>query len=207
MKRCKKCNLNKPESNFTVNKYRKDGLNNWCKDCDNQRQQKWRDNNRDKLKIVAKRYWKKNKKEINKRASKRYSKMAKAGMCTYCGQQKAANGFRQCQSCNSIRNKRAIKYRKKLRDEVYSHYGGYKCACCGETEPVFLTIDHINNDGAKHRVKMAHGRIGRTGRGCSGIRIYYWLKRHNYPLGFQVLCYNCNHGKYLNGGICPHQKK
>jgi len=25
------------------------------------------------------------------------------------------------------------------------------------------------------------------------------------PAGFQVLCFNCNIGKQLNDGTCPHQ--
>ncbi len=37
-----------------------------------------------------------------------------------------------------------------LRTQVINSYGG-SCVCCGETELVFLSIDHINNDGDKHR--------------------------------------------------------
>ncbi len=90
-------------------------------------------------------------------------------------------------------------WRQKLKDEVYTAYGGYICSCCGETEPLFLSIDHINNDGSKHRksIGIAHG----------GLMFYIWLKRNNYPCEFQILCYNCNHGKHLNGGICPHVSK
>jgi len=38
-----------------------------------------------------------------------------------------------------------------------------------------------------------------------GNRIHRWLKKHKYPDGFQVLCFNCNVGKYLNKGTCPHK--
>jgi hypothetical protein len=81
-----------------------------------------------------------------------------------------------------------------LRLEALQRYGG-RCACCGEAEPKFLAIDHLNNDGAAHR--RAHGK--------SGAMIYRWLRKHNYPPGFQVLCHNCNSakGRY---GICPHQR-
>jgi hypothetical protein len=85
--------------------------------------------------------------------------------------------------------------RQKFRDvadEVIAHYGG-KCACCGETERLFLSIDHINNDGAKHR------------REVPASSLYRWLKKNGYPEGFQVLCMNCNCGKARNGGVCPHQ--
>lgn len=83
-----------------------------------------------------------------------------------------------------------------VRDEVYRAYGGYKCACCGETEKAFLSIDHINNDGASHK------------RECNlttGEQLYRWLKRHGFPDGFQVLCMNCQWGKRNNNGVCPHQ--
>lgn len=88
------------------------------------------------------------------------------------------------------------KWGRKLKGEVYNAYGGYLCSCCGETEPLFLSIDHINNNGAEHRkeIKILHG----------GTTFYIWLKRNNYPKEFQILCYNCNHGKHLNGGVCPH---
>jgi hypothetical protein len=94
-------------------------------------------------------------------------------------------------------SKQRKNYREKLRLEVLIHYGGNppKCACCGESEIKFLTIDHINNDGARHRKKI----------GIGATRLYYWLKKNNFPLGFQVLCYNCNQSK-SNYGVCPHVK-
>lgn len=55
-----------------------------------------------------------------------------------------------------------------------------------------LTIDHMNNDGAAHRREIGNRRI------------YEWLERNGYPSGFQVLCFNCNMARHLNGGECPH---
>ena len=90
---------------------------------------------------------------------------------------------------------RGRQYWKDLRHAAMMRYGGYRCRCCGETEPKFLTLDHIHNDGSVHRKKI----------GNRGAAIFKWLKDHEYPAGFQVLCMNCNHGKAMNGGICPHQ--
>lgn len=74
---------------------------------------------------------------------------------------------------------------------VLDQYGG-QCACCGLAEPLFLTVDHINNDGAAHRRKIGpHG-------------IYKWLIQNRFPNGFQLLCFNCNCGRARNGGVCPH---
>lgn len=69
---------------------------------------------------------------------------------------------------------------------------GAKCQCCGEKEPIFLAIDHINNDGAKHRKELSNKQT-----------IYTWLRKNNYPTGFQVLCHNCNMAKAW--GECPHK--
>lgn len=94
-------------------------------------------------------------------------------------------------------NKRAAanavkkRHRLKLRKEVLAHYGAV-CNCCGETIEGFLTIDHIEGDGRKHREEIGTDAI------------YRWLKKNNYPTGFQVLCFNCNDAK-RNKAVCPHQ--
>lgn len=94
------------------------------------------------------------------------------------------------------RNQYTKKYSEKIRFEVLQRYGGNppKCACCGEIQIEFLTIDHINNDGAKHRKEI-------------GGRLYQWLYKKEYmPDRFQVLCINCNYAKQWYGK-CPHQNK
>lgn len=89
-----------------------------------------------------------------------------------------------------------------LKKEIFAAYGGAFCKCCPENNPdkytfEFLSIDHINGGGVKHRKE-----IGVT----SGDGFYKWLKKNNYPSGFQVLCHNCNKAKWAYGK-CPHQKK
>jgi hypothetical protein len=79
---------------------------------------------------------------------------------------------------------------------VYSN-GQPKCACCGETEIAFLTIDHINGGGRRHVAKKGVG---------GGIGLYRWLIRNNFPDGFQVLCMNCNFAR-RRGRLCPHEEK
>lgn len=84
---------------------------------------------------------------------------------------------------------------RRLRAAALAAYGGC-CACCGETTPEFLGIDHVNNDGEAHRAELkGYGRA-----------IYQWLKREGYPQDgrFQVLCHNCNVAKGCYGA-CPHQ--
>lgn len=92
------------------------------------------------------------------------------------------------------RSKRAtLPVGKTLKDVVFEAYGGYICKCCGETEKAFLSLDHINEDGAEHR------------RALKGQSIFSWIKQHNFPEGFQILCMNCNCAKHRNHGVCPHQ--
>jgi hypothetical protein len=102
----------------------------------------------------------------------------------------------ECKDCNRERIRLAqVKMRQKLREEIFAHYDN-KCACCGESEAAFLTIDHVNNDGAEHRRELGKP---------SGTVFYFWLRKNNYPEGFQALCWNCNCGKRINKGVCPHE--
>lgn len=91
--------------------------------------------------------------------------------------------------------------RQRIKDAVFGAYGGYICACCGETEKKFLTLDHINNDGSSFRMKIAGKRT------ASGMTTYVWLVKNGFPSGYQVLCMNCNYGKQMNKGICPHKTR
>lgn len=55
----------------------------------------------------------------------------------------------------------------------------------------FLSIDHINGGGNRHREKVGSAKV------------YAWLKKRGYPKGYQVLCHNCNQAIGLYGK-CPH---
>lgn len=79
-----------------------------------------------------------------------------------------------------------------------SHYGTI-CQCCGESHIEFLTLDHIEQNGAEYRKNMASSHT------CTGYYFYLWLRRNNYPqnLGLQVLCANCNTAKGACNK-CPH---
>lgn len=92
-----------------------------------------------------------------------------------------------------IVKKRRKRYNDKLRLDAlmkYSESNTPSCACCCILEIKFLAIDHINGHGNKHR---------KTFKGT----IYSWLRKNNYPKGFQVLCHNCNMATHFYGR-CPH---
>jgi hypothetical protein len=78
-------------------------------------------------------------------------------------------------------------YRDALREKVLGHYGR-ACACCGAT--VDLTLDHVNGDGAQHRLEL-YG----DSQGAGGTRFYRWLIRQGFPPGYQTLCRRCNLSK------------
>jgi hypothetical protein len=100
----------------------------------------------------------------------------------------------------------AKEYYKRQHQErkrrVLQHYcsGLLKCACCGEKEIDFLSIDHIN--GGRFGREIG---IGSKDKKLRGRNLYYWLEKDNFPVGFRVLCFNCNHA-YGHYGKCPHQK-
>lgn len=81
-------------------------------------------------------------------------------------------------------------YARKVRKLCIEHYGN-KCVCCDETYYEFLTIDHINGGGGKHRKLL------------KGYSFPHWLQKNKFPDGYQILCYNCNNARSIYG-ICPH---
>jgi hypothetical protein len=76
--------------------------------------------------------------------------------------------------------------RIRLKRLVIQRYGG-RCEWCHTTDLDVLCIDHVDNSGGKHRKAL----------GFKGSSIYKWLRKHNYPKNFQVLCANCNWLKEL----------
>lgn len=141
--------------------------------------------------------------------------------CVKCGVPKTLDNFaiakanrfgrhRHCKACGAVDTMKTYwedpePYRKKGVENVQSrrkirkiavleHYGK-SCACCGESNSKLLTVDHIVPiGGTKARVEAGHR--------C----IVDWLVTHDFPEGFQILCWNCNIGRYHNGGICPHKE-
>jgi hypothetical protein len=128
------------------------------------------------------------KKHDHKQLQRRNARV-KAGLCLACGS--VTKGMIHCREClDKIRVRVGT-----LKAEVVSAYGG-KCNCCGEDEFLFLQIDHVNGGGKKDR-----------DAGLFSTTWYRWLKANNYPKEYQLLCANCNWGKHLNGGVCPHQDR
>ena len=128
-------------------------------------------------------------------ATRRTARRKAAGLCTKCGKNPPALGLDRCQACGEKEAVRLWRERKRTRLEVITHYSPErKCACCGESDYRFLTLDHIDGKGSLHKRE-----IGRC-----GTAFLRWLKHNNFPEGYQVLCWNCNCGR-TQYGICPHK--
>lgn len=83
--------------------------------------------------------------------------------------------------------------KRSLRLEILSVYG-HKCVCCGEQREPFLTIEHLNKDGGKHR------------RSVNG-EVYRDIKKRGFPKdSYTILCWNCNCSTRF-GKICPHKQE
>ena len=79
---------------------------------------------------------------------------------------------------------------------VYAKRHGFskvRCFCpgCSCTDWKFIAFDHKGPRPKSHE-------------GKSGITLAKTLRMENYPREIQLLCHNCNTGKEIFGGICPH---
>jgi tRNA-dihydrouridine synthase len=74
-------------------------------------------------------------------------------------------------------------YFQSIKLEVFKHYSP-TLTCqypgCGFGDMRALSIDHINGGGARHIRQIQR----------NGSSFYQWLKKHDFPPGFQVLCMN-----------------
>lgn len=174
-----------------------------------ERMKKWREANKEKIKEYNKE-WRRTNKEHRKEYKKKYRDENREKHLSYSreyywkkvrtsrlsrprdkiGEKRYKDAHKE-----EIRSKNVIRLRA-ARAVVISGYGG-KCACCGEAEPNFLTIDHVNNDGNVMRKNKVHPPCG--------YGLYKWLEKKGFPKEFQILCYNCNMAK-SRYGICPHEK-
>ncbi len=182
MKICTRCKEEKPETDFWFSK-RLERLTQPCNECRKAARADWKARNAEKVK-AANRTWQLANPDRVKAAMKRYQERNPGLAAKRTAEWRANN--REW----ALAAQRKVNADRKRR--VYEAYGGFICACCGETEEAFLSIDHVNNDGAEHR------------RQVDRRNMYKWLDKNGFPEGYQILCMNCNFGKARNGGICPH---
>lgn len=111
--------------------------------------------------------------------------------CTSCKSNDSSKWYYSHQERVSERRKYLHDYYRNL---VIEGYGG-KCACCGESEPMFLSVHHVNGGGGKAR---------KNGTERTGKPLYYKIVKLGFPEEYQLLCHNCNMADGIYG-ICPHK--
>lgn len=81
--------------------------------------------------------------------------------------------------------------RRLIKEQVIHHYsnGAMHCSGCGFDNIKALTIDHIFGGGNQHRKQI---------NSKGGGEFYTWLRKNQYPEGFQVLCMNCQFIKKID---------
>lgn len=97
------------------------------------------------------------------------------------------------------------KYYLKLKMDVLNAYSDRKMECyiCKINDFRCLTIDHVNDDGSIHKLKIAKEENLKWDGFRQGAGTFYsYLRRKNYPNEppLQVLCANCQSIKRWNKG-------
>lgn len=145
---------------------------------------------KEKQKLYNQYYYQKHRNNLISKAKERVSRWQRDNK--EHRSKKAKLAVRMGVSKNKQYNKNA---RIKLKREVVEAYGGV-CSCCGEVEMEFMTLDHVNGDGASDRA-------ARSGGGSS----WRSAKLRGFPSDLRLLCFNCNISAYRGGGICVHKRK
>jgi hypothetical protein len=133
-----------------------------CKNCYRSYKREWYSKNKEKKLEYWKRYRENNLDKIREKRKREWKKI------------------KSSPSLLKKHREKVKKQRWELKLEVLKHYSPeLKCARCGFNDVRALSIDHINGGGSRHIKKIGASKF------------YRWLKKNNYPSGFQVLCMNC----------------
>lgn len=211
---CSTCKEHKPLDQFTKKRATWTGYNTQCKECCGKQRRIYHEANREQqiqYLLHRRRDWakvglctscgqrqpdsgKKTCPTCIKQKRQYGKKLDDANLCRSCAQRSRSllSGI-LCDECLTTNRQKQHKYRMAIRLKVLKKFGGI-CTCCGESDVHFLAIDHINNDGKKHRAEQGSASLG----------FYRRLLTEDCPYELQVLCHNCNMAKAFYG-ICPHE--
>ena len=179
-KRCPRCGETKPLSEYLKNAGQPQGVQTYCRPCHYEYRYG---------KGYAQSWYQRNKERERARA-RTYAKDNREARKAY----RVAYNAAHPEHIRALRRKRE----QAWKIAAFNAYGGPICACCGEVVLAFLSLDHIDQIPTKEKKKDG-----------AGSAFYSYLKTRGYPqeLNLRVLCFNCNLGRRVNGGTCPHQEK
>jgi hypothetical protein len=181
-KRCTKCGEVKPLNDFYGKGGNRKGHHAACKPC----------HSRESVKSAQK-YWGDRAPKARSRKMLQYRSRKEAGLCVACGKTESRDTTVLCDACFQTQREANPQYEAKMWSAAIEAYGG-RCVCCGESHPYFLTLDHVNGDGAAEK---------RTYPSGSTVR---WAYKNGFPDSLRLLCWNCNCARYFRGdGGCPHE--
>ena len=208
-RRCTKCGLDKPLTEFSPSRNSPDGRKARCKSC---RRQDYAEADHEQTRIQSRRsyetnreqrleqmpqYREANREQIREQQRQYYADNREQRL-EYNRQYRQDN-LEQLREYDRERNTQrwqdpeyrvlAIEQQRArddaLRARIFAHYGT-SCACCGATED--LCIDHVNGGGKDHRIEL-------FGRNNVSLQLYRWLIEQGFPEGYQTLCRPCNTSK------------
>lgn len=203
LRKCAACEIFKEEANFGLSIRARDGYKTYCKSCEKIIVQCRKDGTLPPWVIKDTELFDGVKKcntcgeekflyEFRKEPVKGQNK-GRRGICKVCISKKEKQNRVDNPELAERRTAECKLWHTQIKCIALAGYGG-ECVCCGEDRFELLSIDHINGNGRKHRREEINGRS-----------IYQWLVAENYPLGFRILCYNCNCSDGFFGK-CPHGK-
>jgi hypothetical protein len=199
MKTCTGCGLEKSPEAFSFRNKVTGERQARCRDCAKAYATAYRAENRERRLEELRAYYAENRERLLQQKREHYA-ANREEMVSKAREKRERNREKDRAAARAYyrRNREARiaynrKYGMKLKLDALAAYGVH-CQCCGVCETSFLTIDHI--DGCSKEQRRTEG-LGR--------QFYLWLKKNDYPTGYQTLCFNCNMGRQVNGGICPHQ--
>jgi hypothetical protein len=175
LKKCCTCKIEFPVEMFCKNRSTNDGLHRNCRQCKSKQARRERNRHKDRIAKTDKKYQMENRERLTIQKHEYYmnnKEEIKKRIDDYISKNRDKH------------NKWGTKSKNKLKLETFSRYcgGDVKCSNCGEKDYQILSIDHIEGNGNQHRKET---------KTRGGYSTYSWLKRNDYPGGFQVLCMNC----------------
>lgn len=185
LKECTKCHTVKPLDEFHKARGKKAGHVSHCKTCRAEYKKTYDDARRDEKNAKNRVYYQNNREKVRERAHTEHAHQVRN------------KWHKEYRVRPDVKERLKTNYKAfflRVWKEAFDFFG--PCACCGESELEFLSLDHINGNGAEER-----------GKGISGIQILERLRRLGWPeeakKEYRLLCYNCNFtiGHY---GYCPH---
>lgn len=178
-RKCSRCRKSEPKVEFGSDYGKNGGASFYCITCRRESRKKYYLKNKEASLEKSRKYRERHPEKI-KKFNSRYYRENKQWWTNWRENNKERWGRIQ------------ISYRQRLKEQAISAYGG-KCSCCGEDKLEFLTLEHVNHDGKKHRDMV--------------WSVYRDLRRRGWPKnGITVFCWNCQMATRF-GDKCPHKAR